>query len=36
MTLFTIVPDAPPIFAQVLQHFFNGVLDEKTLYIVKK
>jgi uncharacterized protein (DUF1810 family) len=31
MTLFASVPNANPVFQQVLDHFFNGTKDEKTL-----
>ncbi|HEY0175690.1 MAG TPA: DUF1810 domain-containing protein [Pedobacter sp.] len=36
MTLFASLPDADPVFQQVLDKFFNGEKDEKTLRILKK
>lgn len=36
MTLFVFVPDAPPVFQQVLDKFFNGKKDDKTLQIIGK
>ncbi|PSR55537.1 DUF1810 domain-containing protein [Adhaeribacter arboris] len=34
MTLFSLVPDTDPVFQQVLDKFFNGTKDSKTLQIV--
>ncbi len=36
MTLFSSIPDASPVFAQVLKKFFNGTKDERTLRIIGK
>ena len=36
MTLFANVPDANPIFEQVLQKYFDGLQDEYTLEIIDK
>jgi uncharacterized protein (DUF1810 family) len=36
MTLFAAVPDAPPVFQEVLDKFFNGKKDDKTLQIIGK
>jgi uncharacterized protein (DUF1810 family) len=33
-TLFASVPDAPPIFQRVLDRFFEGVADERTLALL--
>ncbi|MCC8423711.1 DUF1810 domain-containing protein [Mucilaginibacter sp. UR6-11] len=34
MTLFASLPDAYPVFQSVLQKFFNGQPDEKTLHLL--
>ena len=34
MTLFAAVPDADPVFRAVLEKFFGGAQDEKTLRII--
>ena len=34
MTLFCFLPDADPVFNAVLDKFFNGVKDHKTLHII--
>ena len=34
MTLFSQVPDAPEVFKQVLERFFGGEVDEKTMDIL--
>ena len=34
MTLFASLPDADPVFQAVLNKFFNGVKDEKTLQLL--
>lgn len=36
MTLFSLVPDAPDCFTQVLEKYYNGIKDEKTLQILKQ
>ncbi|MTH15887.1 DUF1810 domain-containing protein [Flavobacterium sp. LC2016-01] len=36
MTLFGLLPDAPDCFRLVLEKYYNGVQDEKTLQILKK
>jgi uncharacterized protein (DUF1810 family) len=36
MTLFSSVKDANPIFQQVLDHYFNGNKDAKTLQLIKR
>jgi uncharacterized protein (DUF1810 family) len=36
MTLFAALPDANPVFQQVLDKFFNGTKDAKTLQIIGK
>jgi uncharacterized protein (DUF1810 family) len=36
MTLFASVPGAPAVFQSVLDKFFNGEKDEKTLQILKE
>lgn len=35
MTLFSLVPDAPECFRQVLEKYYNGEQDEKTLRILQ-
>ncbi|MBO2009068.1 DUF1810 domain-containing protein [Hymenobacter negativus] len=34
MTLFAVLPGAPPVFQQVLDKFYRGGKDEKTLRII--
>jgi uncharacterized protein (DUF1810 family) len=34
MTLFAALPGAPPVFQQVLDKFYGGARDEKTLRIL--
>ena len=34
MTLFAALPGAPPVFQQVLDKFYHGAKDEKTLRII--
>ena len=34
MTLFSSVPDADPVFGDVLKKFFNGIADDRTLRII--
>jgi uncharacterized protein (DUF1810 family) len=34
MTLFASLPDAYPVFQSVLEKFFGGVADEKTLHLL--
>lgn len=36
MTLFSLIPGADPVFAQVLQKFFAGKLDTSTLSLLDK
>lgn len=36
MTLFSLLADAPDCFRQVLEKYYNGVKDEKTLQILKE
>lgn len=36
MTLFASLPDTNPVFQQVLEKYFNGTKDDKTLRILKK
>lgn len=36
MTLFSLLPDAPECFRQVLDKYYNGLQDEKTLQILKE
>lgn len=36
MTLFASVPGAPPVFQSVLDKFFDGLKDEKTLQILSE
>lgn len=35
MTLFSSLPDTNPVFQKVLDKFFNGTKDDKTLQIIK-
>jgi uncharacterized protein (DUF1810 family) len=34
MTLFSMLPGADPVFQQVLEKFFNGGKDNKTLNLI--
>jgi uncharacterized protein (DUF1810 family) len=34
MTLFSMLPDSDPVFQQVLEKYFNGVKDVKTLDLI--
>lgn len=36
MTLFASLPDVDPVFQAVLNKFFNGVKDDKTLYLLNQ
>ena len=36
MTLFSSLPNADPVFAKVLDQFFEGKKDEKTLQIIRE
>lgn len=36
MTLFSSLPESPPVFEEVLNKFFNSNKDEKTLQILKE
>lgn len=36
MTLFSILPDTNPVFQSVLDRFFNGTKDNKTLQIIRE
>lgn len=36
LTLFSLVPNASPIFQQVLQKYFDGKIDEKTKLILEQ
>ena len=36
MTLFSSLPNADPVFAKVLDQFFEGKKDEKTLQIIRQ
>lgn len=36
MTLFSLVDGAPDVFKQVLNKFYNGELDKKTINIIEK
>lgn len=35
MTLLSLLPDAPDCFRQMLEKYYNGIKDEKTLQILK-
>jgi len=34
MTLFSMVPDAPPVFQQVLDKYYHGQKDERTIALI--
>ena len=36
MTLFSSLPNADPVFAKVLDQFFEGKKDERTLQIIRE
>lgn len=36
MTLFSVLPDADPVFKQVLNKFFNGIQDWETIRLLKR
>lgn len=36
MTLFSSLPDANPVFQAILEKFFNGTKDDKTLQIMER
>ena len=36
MTLFSLVENAPPVFQQVIEKYFDGQLDERTLKLTGK
>jgi uncharacterized protein (DUF1810 family) len=36
MTLFSLLPDAPDCFREVLEKYYHGEKDEKTLQILKE
>ena len=36
MTLFSLLPNTNPVFTEVLDHFFQGKIDKKTLQIINE
>lgn len=36
MTIFSLLPNTNPVFTEVLDHFFQGKIDKKTLQIINE